>query len=94
MTCIFINFIDKTLIDICLFACAFYLKRSVIFSLWWFCIIKVPLFHGSHVLEKAATRTSWFLGRTGKHLFLTDGKDGKPPLLLQMASDCEDLKFM
>ncbi|KAA3453961.1 protein FAM135B-like protein [Gossypium australe] len=55
---------------------------------------QVPLFHGSHVLEKAATRTSWFLGRTGKHLFLTDGKDGKPPLLLQMASDCEDLKFI
>ncbi|XP_052487139.1 putative lipase C4A8.10 isoform X1 [Gossypium raimondii] len=55
---------------------------------------QVPLFRGSHVLEKAATRTSWFLGRTGKHLFLTDGKDGKPPLLLQMASDCEDLKFI
>ncbi|TYH72161.1 hypothetical protein ES332_D05G235500v1 [Gossypium tomentosum] len=55
---------------------------------------QVPLFRGFHVLEKAATRTSWFLGRTGKHLFLTDGKDGKPPLLLQMASDCEDLKFI
>ncbi|KAE8659200.1 putative Hydrolase [Hibiscus syriacus] len=55
---------------------------------------QVPLFHGSHVLEKVAARTSWFLGRTGKHLFLTDGKDGKPPILLRMASDCEDLKFM
>ncbi|MFQ6639655.1 hypothetical protein Gotur_016794 [Gossypium turneri] len=50
---------------------------------------QVPLFRGSHVLEKAATRTSWFLGRTGKHLFLTDGKDGKPPLLLQMATEAE-----
>ncbi|KAK9047576.1 hypothetical protein V6N11_053415 [Hibiscus sabdariffa] len=55
---------------------------------------QVPLFHGSHVLEKVATRTSWFLGRTGKHLFLTDGKDGKPPLLLRMVSDCKDLKFI
>ncbi|KAK8473972.1 hypothetical protein V6N13_143569 [Hibiscus sabdariffa] len=55
---------------------------------------QVPLFHGSHVLEKVAARTSWFLGRTGKHLFLTDGKDGKPPLLLRMVSDGEDLKFM
>ncbi|GMI91057.1 hypothetical protein like AT1G10040 [Hibiscus trionum] len=55
---------------------------------------QVPLFQGSHVLEKIAARTSWFLGRTGKHLFLTDGKDGKSPLLLRMVSDCEDLKFM
>ncbi|KAL4385973.1 hypothetical protein GQ457_09G000220 [Hibiscus cannabinus] len=55
---------------------------------------QVPLFHGSHVLEKVAARTSWFLGRTGKHLFLTDGKDGKPPLLLRMVNDWEDLKFM
>ncbi|GMI82738.1 hypothetical protein like AT1G10040 [Hibiscus trionum] len=52
---------------------------------------QVPLFHGSHVLEKVAARTSWFLGRTGKHLFLTDGKS---PLLLRMVSDCKDLKFM
>ncbi|XP_039052720.1 uncharacterized protein LOC120194501 [Hibiscus syriacus] len=55
---------------------------------------QIPLFHGSHVLEKVAARTSWFLGRTGKHLFLADGKDGKPPLLLRMVSDSEDLKFM
>ncbi|XWS25454.1 hypothetical protein CRYUN_Cryun27aG0069700 [Craigia yunnanensis] len=55
---------------------------------------QVPLFCGSHALEKFAARTSWFLGRTGKHLFLTDGKNGKQPLLLRMVSDCEDLKFM
>ncbi|EOY15619.1 Alpha/beta-Hydrolases superfamily protein, putative [Theobroma cacao] len=55
---------------------------------------QIPLLCGSHALEKVAARTSWLLGRTGKHLFLTDGKEGKPPLLLQMVSDCEDLKFM
>ncbi|XVF36491.1 hypothetical protein REPUB_Repub19eG0063000 [Reevesia pubescens] len=55
---------------------------------------QVPLFRGSRALEKVAARISWFLGRTGKHLFLTDGKNGKPPLLLQMVRDCEDLKFM
>ncbi|XP_022768581.1 putative lipase ROG1 [Durio zibethinus] len=55
---------------------------------------QVPLFRGSRALEKVAARTSWLLGRTGKHLFLTDGKNGKPPLLLRMVSDCEDLKFM
>ncbi|KAK6245862.1 hypothetical protein SCA6_008952 [Theobroma cacao] len=45
---------------------------------------QIPLLCGSHALEKVAARTSWLLGRTGKHLFLTDGKEGKPPLLLQM----------
>ncbi|XP_021284937.1 uncharacterized protein LOC110417071 isoform X2 [Herrania umbratica] len=55
---------------------------------------QIPLLCGSHALERVAARTSWFLGRTGKHLFLTDGKEGKPPLLLQMVRDCEDLKFM
>ncbi|KAH1096970.1 hypothetical protein J1N35_013891 [Gossypium stocksii] len=55
---------------------------------------QVPLFRGSRALEKFAARISWLLGRTGKHLFLTDGKDGKPPLLLRMVNDCEDLKFI
>ncbi|XVF64261.1 hypothetical protein PTKIN_Ptkin09bG0154200 [Pterospermum kingtungense] len=55
---------------------------------------QVPLFRGSHALEKVAARISWLLGRTGKHLFLNDGKNGKPPLLLRMVSDCDDLKFM
>ncbi|XVE70261.1 hypothetical protein DITRI_Ditri10aG0058200 [Diplodiscus trichospermus] len=55
---------------------------------------QVPLFCGSYAVEKIAAHTSWFLGRTGKHLFLTDRKNGKPPLLLRMVSDCEDLKFM
>ncbi|KAE8670222.1 putative Hydrolase [Hibiscus syriacus] len=55
---------------------------------------QVPLFGGSRALEKLAARTSWLFGRTGKHLFLKDGKNGKPPLLFQMVSDCEDLKFI
>lgn len=55
---------------------------------------QVPVFCGLYTMEKAASRTSHFLGRSGKHLFLTDKDDGKPPLLLQMANDCEDLKFI
>ncbi|KAK7311745.1 hypothetical protein RJT34_10072 [Clitoria ternatea] len=56
---------------------------------------QVPLFCGFHSLEKAISRVSWVFGRTGKHLYLMDGnKDGKPPLLLQMVRDSEDMKFM
>ncbi|KAM5565611.1 putative lipase ROG1 [Rosa sericea] len=55
---------------------------------------QVPVFCGFQILEKAAARTSWCLGRTGRHLFLTDRDKGKPPLLLQMVYDSEDLKFL
>ncbi|GAU14282.1 hypothetical protein TSUD_308420 [Trifolium subterraneum] len=55
---------------------------------------QVPLFCGFYSLENVASRLSRFLGKTGKHLFLTDGKNGKPPLLLQMVRDSEDIKFM
>ncbi|KAK2981748.1 hypothetical protein RJ640_006000 [Escallonia rubra] len=55
---------------------------------------QVPVLCGFYTMEKVASRTSWFLGRTGKNLFLTDTDGGKPPLLLQMVSDCEDLQFM
>ncbi|KAK9740496.1 hypothetical protein RND81_03G039900 [Saponaria officinalis] len=55
---------------------------------------QVPLFCGLHVLEMVARQTSWFLGRTGRHLFLTDCDKGKPPLLLRMVNDCEGLPFM
>lgn len=55
---------------------------------------QVPLFSGSRTLEKFATRMSWCLGKTGKHLFLADGDDGKPPLLIRMVSDRRNLKFM
>ncbi|XP_024009032.1 putative lipase ROG1 isoform X2 [Eutrema salsugineum] len=55
---------------------------------------QVPLFSGSHTLERLATHMSWCLGKTGKHLFLADGDDGKPPLLLRMVSDRRNLKFI
>ncbi|KAK9946591.1 hypothetical protein M0R45_012047 [Rubus argutus] len=55
---------------------------------------QVPVFCGFQILEKLAARTSWCLGRTGRHLFLTDKDNGKPPLLLQMVDDSEDLKFL
>ncbi|MFS7913295.1 putative alpha/Beta hydrolase [Helianthus anomalus] len=55
---------------------------------------QVPMFGGSNTVEKVANQISWVLGRTGRHLFLTDKAHGQPPLLLQMVNDCEDLKFL
>ncbi|XP_024022926.1 putative lipase ROG1 [Morus notabilis] len=55
---------------------------------------QVPIFCGLYTLEKVAFRTSSFLGKTGRHLFLADSDNGKPPLLLRMASDSENLKFI
>ncbi|KAL6012811.1 hypothetical protein ACLOJK_003300 [Asimina triloba] len=55
---------------------------------------QIPILHGSRTLEKMASGSSRILRRTGKHLFLKDKNDGKPPLLLQMVDDCGELKFM
>ncbi|KAJ8762468.1 hypothetical protein K2173_007907 [Erythroxylum novogranatense] len=55
---------------------------------------QVPVFCGFWSLESLVARLSGFLGRTGKHLFLADGRNGRPPLLLQMVADSEDLKFI
>ncbi|XP_019174516.1 PREDICTED: uncharacterized protein LOC109170039 [Ipomoea nil] len=55
---------------------------------------QVPAFCGLYSLENVISRASGILGRTGRHLFLTDSDNGKPPLLLQMASDSEDLPFI
>nr|GLL30361.1 uncharacterized protein LOC109153985 [Ipomoea trifida] len=56
---------------------------------------QLPFLLGVNILEKlAAPMAPIFVGRTGSQLFLTDGKPNKPPLLLQMASDCEDGKFL
>jgi hypothetical protein len=41
-----------------------------------------------------AFRLSWIAGTSGKHLFLKDTEDEKPPLLLQMVTDYGDLLFM
>lgn len=56
---------------------------------------QLPFLFGVPLLERTAAVTAHFIvGRTGKHLFLTDSDDGKPPLLLRMAEDCDDGKFM
>ncbi|KAL6992407.1 hypothetical protein U1Q18_010516 [Sarracenia purpurea var. burkii] len=56
---------------------------------------QLPLLLGVPILEKLAPSVApIFVGRTGSQLFLTDGKPNKPPLLLRMASDCEDGKFI
>lgn len=55
---------------------------------------QIPLLRGSNKLEKMAYRLSWIAGRSGKHLFLKDIEDEKPPLLLQMVTDYGGLHFM
>ncbi|XP_027904307.1 putative lipase YDR444W [Vigna unguiculata] len=55
---------------------------------------QVPMFCGFYSLEKAVSRVAGVFGKTGKHLFLTDSDNGKPPLLLQMVRDSEDIKFL
>ncbi|KAL1564710.1 putative lipase ROG1 isoform X2 [Salvia divinorum] len=55
---------------------------------------QVPIFCGVHTMERLATRASFLLGRTGRHLFLSDSDGGKTPILLRMSSDSEDLKFI
>lgn len=62
-----------------------------------FCLIflQLPFLFGVPFLEKlAAPIAPIIVGRTGSQLFLTDGKPEKPPLLLRMASDCDDGKFV
>lgn len=55
---------------------------------------QIPVLCGFHTLEKAALRASGVLRRTGKHLFMRDNDNEKPPLLLQMTEDSDDLKFI
>jgi len=56
---------------------------------------QLPFLQGLSILEKlAAPLAPLIVGRTGAQLFLTDGDPSKPPLLLQMASDCDDKKYM
>ncbi|XP_050216999.1 uncharacterized protein LOC126667906 isoform X2 [Mercurialis annua] len=56
---------------------------------------QLPFLCGLSFLERRACQTAHLIvGRTGKHLFLTDNDDGKPPLLLQMVNDSNDLKFI
>ncbi|RAL49698.1 hypothetical protein DM860_001989 [Cuscuta australis] len=54
-----------------------------------------PILLGVPILEKlAAPMAASLTGKTGRQLFLTDGKPNVPPLLLRMASDCEEMKFI
>lgn len=58
-------------------------------------MIQLPFLLGVPIFEKLAAPIAPFItGRTGSQLFLTDGKPNKPPLLLRMATDCEDGNFM
>ncbi|KAA8528422.1 hypothetical protein F0562_035777 [Nyssa sinensis] len=55
---------------------------------------QVPVLCGFYTLEKVASHASRLFHRTGKHLFLTDSDTGRPPLLLQMVNDSDDLQFL
>ncbi|XP_051151769.1 putative lipase ROG1 [Andrographis paniculata] len=56
---------------------------------------QLPLLCGLPFLERGASQTAhWIAGRSGKHLFLKDDDDGKPPLLVRMVQDCDDLQFI
>ncbi|XP_024381193.1 lipid droplet phospholipase 1 isoform X2 [Physcomitrium patens] len=56
---------------------------------------QLPFLLGVQVLEKLAAPIAPFVvGRTGRQLFLTDGKASDPPLLLRMASDCSEGLFI
>ncbi|XP_039114186.1 uncharacterized protein LOC120249663 [Dioscorea cayenensis subsp. rotundata] len=56
---------------------------------------QLPFLLGVPILEKLAPPLApIFVGRTGRQLFLTDGRPSKPPLLLRMAADYEDKKFI
>ncbi|XP_050224718.1 putative lipase ROG1 [Mercurialis annua] len=56
---------------------------------------QVPFLFGVNAFEKAAGLViHWIFRRTGRHLFLTDVDEGKPPLLKQMIEDYGDCFFM
>uniref|UniRef100_A0A0D9VJ24 DUF676 domain-containing protein n=2 Tax=Leersia perrieri TaxID=77586 RepID=A0A0D9VJ24_9ORYZ len=56
---------------------------------------QVPFLFGFTVIETFACYIIHLIfGKTGKHLFLTDNDDGKPPLLLRMVDDWGDVQFM
>ncbi|XP_054787760.1 lipid droplet phospholipase 1 isoform X2 [Prosopis cineraria] len=56
---------------------------------------QVPFLFGVPAIEKLASCVIHFIfRRTGRHLFLTDDDEGKPPLLKRMLEDSEELHFM
>lgn len=55
---------------------------------------QLPILCGLPFLERRASETAHLIvGRTGKHLFLTDSDEGRPPLLLRMVDDDDDIMF-
>lgn len=56
---------------------------------------QLPFVCGFHFLEKLAGFSAhWFVGRTGKHLFLSDSDGSQAPLLQRMVSDCPQGLFI
>lgn len=56
---------------------------------------QVPFLFGVPAFEKVASCVIHLIfRRTGRHLFLTDYDEGKPPLLERMIEDSNDLYFM
>ncbi|XP_021905763.1 putative lipase YOR059C [Carica papaya] len=56
---------------------------------------QVPFLFGVTAFEKAASCViHWIFRRTGRHLFLTDEDEGKPPLLRRMLEDYNDCHFL
>ncbi|CAO2823014.1 unnamed protein product [Amaranthus hypochondriacus] len=56
---------------------------------------QLPFLCGVLFLEKQASQTAHLIaGRSGKHLFLMDNNEAEPPLLVRMASDSYELKFI
>ncbi|CAO2820967.1 unnamed protein product [Amaranthus hypochondriacus] len=56
---------------------------------------QVPFLFGVTAIEKVASYViHWIFRRTGRHLFLTDGDEGKPPLLKRMVEDNSEYCFI
>ena len=54
--------------------------------------MQLPFLFGIASLERVAPLVShWFVGRTGRHLFLADGDR---PLLQRMVTDCDEGRFL
>ncbi|KAL8049955.1 hypothetical protein ABFX02_06G052100 [Erythranthe guttata] len=56
---------------------------------------QVPFLFGVTAIETLAGHViHWIFRRTGRHLFLTDNDEGKPPLLKRMVEDGEECCFL
>ncbi|XP_010555602.1 PREDICTED: putative lipase YDL109C [Tarenaya hassleriana] len=56
---------------------------------------QVPFLFGVTSIEKVAGLViHWIFKRTGRHLFLKDEEEGKPPLLRRMVEDSDDCYFI